>query len=431
MRHLSLFTGSGIGDLAAKAAGIITVAQCENDPVCQFALRRLWPDAKLFEDVRDVSAVTLARLGILPVDIISGGFPCQDISTAGRGAGIHGKQSSLWFEMRRVIGEVRPPWVLVENVPALRSRGADRVLADLEEEGYTCEANVVGAWAVGAPHKRDRVWIVAYRAWNGQREKPESERPDGKRIGAGGDEGLANATIGSNRSEARRNEVVGPNSSGPAGGACRSSALADTLGDLRGGGRDEPQRGVEGRTAVGRAGAAVADTEPDRLQGAESTGGQAAGMRRRLAECGSEDLADTPPGGLGTDGAARGGDGHADQRGAGLADTRIERRQQDAASPPGDEEANGRTGWEQCESHCDNQPASDGEGFRWPARPGEPQHPWEAPRLTQCGVGSPTDGLSARVHSRANKSLLRILGNAWVYPLAVEMFQAIVRLDEQ
>lgn len=148
MRHLSLFTGSGIGDYAAEQCGIKTVAQCEIDDCCRYCLGKMFPNAIQFKDVKDVSSAELDRHGLLPVDIISGGFPCTDISCAGKGEGIHGKQSGLWFEMRRIIGEVRPQWVLAENVPALRSRGSDRVLSDLEEEGYTCWTSVVGAWAV-------------------------------------------------------------------------------------------------------------------------------------------------------------------------------------------------------------------------------------------------------------------------------------------
>lgn len=158
MRHLSLFTGSGIGTLAAKECGIETVAQCENDPACCYALERLWPNAKLFTDIHDVSVESLRS--VLPIDIISGGFPCQDLSAGGRGAGIEGTRSGLWREMFRVIRQVRSRWILVENVPAIRLRGVDRVLAPLERIGYTCWPLVVGAWAVGAPHKRDRMWIV-------------------------------------------------------------------------------------------------------------------------------------------------------------------------------------------------------------------------------------------------------------------------------
>ena len=162
MRHLSLFSGSGIGTLAAQAAGIATVAHAENDPACCYCLERLWPSVRLFRDVRDVTAESVADLGL--IDLISGGFPCVDISTAGKGAGLGTEEnptrSGLWFEFARVIREVRPRWCLLENVPALRVRGGDRVCFDLEAIGYSWESVVVGAWAVGAPHKRDRVWIV-------------------------------------------------------------------------------------------------------------------------------------------------------------------------------------------------------------------------------------------------------------------------------
>ena len=165
-RHLSLFSGGGIGDYAAEQAGFETVAVCECEPDCLYALRRLYPNAKVFEDVKSVGSVS--NLG--RIDLISGGFPCQDISAAGKGAGLAGARSGLWFEMLRVIREIRPTWVLAENVPALRTRGADRVISDLEEAGYTVWPSVVGAWAAGAPHKRDRVWIVAHSEGRGRGE---------------------------------------------------------------------------------------------------------------------------------------------------------------------------------------------------------------------------------------------------------------------
>src|SRR3990172_200606 len=132
MNHLSLFSGSGIGTLAAAACGIRTVAHAENDPACCYCLERLWPGVRLFRDVRDVTAESVADLGT--IDLIDGGFPCTDISMAGKGAGLGTEEnptrSGLWYEFARVIREVRPRFVLVENTPALRLRGADRVLAD-------------------------------------------------------------------------------------------------------------------------------------------------------------------------------------------------------------------------------------------------------------------------------------------------------------
>lgn len=164
MNGLSLFSGGGIGDLAAHEAGITTVAMCESDEWCRYALERLWPSVPVFPDIRALSVDALWERGTWPIDIISGGFPCQDISSAGKGVGITGERSALWFEMLRLVREVRPSWVLAENVPALRTRGADVVISGLEEAGYTVWPVVVGAWACGAPHKRDRVWIVGHRS---------------------------------------------------------------------------------------------------------------------------------------------------------------------------------------------------------------------------------------------------------------------------
>jgi site-specific DNA-cytosine methylase len=115
----------------------------------------------VFPDVRRLDGGALERLG--RIDLIAGGFPCQDISLAGNGAGLDGDRSGLWHEMRRVVGIVRPDWVLVENVPALRTRGADVVLDGLATEGYAAWPFVVGALHAGAEHRRLRVWIIAAR----------------------------------------------------------------------------------------------------------------------------------------------------------------------------------------------------------------------------------------------------------------------------
>jgi DNA (cytosine-5)-methyltransferase 1 len=116
-----------------------------------------------------------------PIDLLCGGFPCQDISLAGRGAGIEGERSSLWFEFARLIRELEPRWIVVENVPALTSRGLDRVLRDLAESGYDAEWDCLPASAFGAPHRRDRIWIVAYSQESGR----EARSGDGIRVGAG------------------------------------------------------------------------------------------------------------------------------------------------------------------------------------------------------------------------------------------------------
>jgi len=133
-----------------------TVAFCEIDPYCRRVLAKHWPDVPIHHDVTKLKGTDVG-----PVDVIAGGFPCQDISTAGKGAGITGERSGLWKEYARIIGEVRPRYVIVENVAALLSRGLGDVLGDLSTLGYDTEWHCIPASAVGAPHRRDRIWIVA------------------------------------------------------------------------------------------------------------------------------------------------------------------------------------------------------------------------------------------------------------------------------
>jgi DNA (cytosine-5)-methyltransferase 1 len=162
LRVLSLFAGIGGFDLGLeRTGGFETVAFCEIDPFCRRVLAKHWPKVACYEDVRELTAERLRADGIVP-DVIAGGFPCQDISTAGSGAGIEGKRSGLWSEFARLIGELRPRFVIVENVSALLNRGIDRVLGDLATIRYDAEWDCIPAAAVGAPHIRDRVWIVAY-----------------------------------------------------------------------------------------------------------------------------------------------------------------------------------------------------------------------------------------------------------------------------
>ena len=134
-----------------------TVAFCEIDPFCRRVLEKHWPGVPAHSDVR-----TLRGADVGAIDVICGGFPCQDISLSGTGAGIEGARSGLWSEYARIIGELRPKYVIVENVSALLGRGLDRVLGDLASLGYDAEWHCIPASAVGAPHRRDRIWIVAY-----------------------------------------------------------------------------------------------------------------------------------------------------------------------------------------------------------------------------------------------------------------------------
>jgi len=153
----SLFSGAGLGDIAAEAIGLSHAWFCECDPFARAVLARRWPDVPVYHDVRDIHGQD-----VKPVDIVIGGFPCQDISCAGSGAGLAGKRSGLWFEYARIIRELRPQYAVVENVKALLGRGLHRVLGDLAEIGYDAEWDVFPAAAFGAPHLRERLILVAY-----------------------------------------------------------------------------------------------------------------------------------------------------------------------------------------------------------------------------------------------------------------------------
>src|SRR5215831_7972513 len=161
LKILDLFSGLGGFSLGLGWAGMTTVAFCENEPYCQQVLSRHWPGVPIYDDVQTLTIETLTRDGIAP-DLVCGGWPCQDISIAGRGVGIDGARSGLWRDFARLIGDVRPRWVVLENVAALLIRGLDRVLGDLAACGYDAEWYCVSAASVGAPHQRDRIWIVAY-----------------------------------------------------------------------------------------------------------------------------------------------------------------------------------------------------------------------------------------------------------------------------
>jgi DNA (cytosine-5)-methyltransferase 1 len=160
----SLFAGIGGFDLGLERAGFVPRWQVELDEFCRSVLARHWPDVPRFDDVRTVT-------GLEPVDLVCGGFPCQDIARVGRKAGIEGPQSGLWSEFHRVVRDLRPRFVLVENTTSLTVRGLDRITGDLAEIGYDAEWDCLPAAAFGAPHIRDRIYLLAYPG--GYRESEE------------------------------------------------------------------------------------------------------------------------------------------------------------------------------------------------------------------------------------------------------------------
>lgn len=161
MTYLSLFSGIGGLDLGLDRAGWTCVGQVERDEFCRSVLARHWPEVPRHEDVRTASSwwTSTPRPA---VGMVCGGFPCQDVSDAGRRAGIEGEQSGLWAHFAEVVGAVRPRYVLVENTPGLLARGMGRVVGDLAHLGYDAEWDCVPAAAVGAAHLRARLWILAY-----------------------------------------------------------------------------------------------------------------------------------------------------------------------------------------------------------------------------------------------------------------------------
>jgi len=187
LRAMDLF--SGIGGFSygfKKAGGFKTVAYCEIEPYCQAVLlarmRDGWLDtAPIHTDITKLDGKPWRGR----VDVITGGFPCQDISNAGKKAGIDGARSWLWREMGRIIREVRPRYIVVENTESLLERGAGRVFGDLAEGWIDAEWSVVSACSMGAPHLRERVFVVAHppllggrreRGWIGRSQTGDQER---------------------------------------------------------------------------------------------------------------------------------------------------------------------------------------------------------------------------------------------------------------
>lgn len=163
MRELSLFTGAGGGLLGSRILGWTTVCGVEIDPYCRGVLAARQSEGFLdpfpvYDDVRNFDGRPWAGL----VDVVTGGFPCQDISSAGSGKGLSGARSGLWFEMERIIDESKPRWVLIENSPLLRTRGLERVLGGLAGMGLDAAWGVLGGHHTGAPHQRKRMWVVAH-----------------------------------------------------------------------------------------------------------------------------------------------------------------------------------------------------------------------------------------------------------------------------
>ncbi len=266
MRMLDLFSGIGGFALAAKWVWedeLDIVGFCEIDKYAQKVLKKNFPGVPIYEDITKLNGKSFKN-----IDLLTGGFPCQDISIAGKGAGLEeGKRSSLWFEMHRIIREVRPRYALIENVPMLTIRGGTRVIADLAEIGYDAEWQIVGADDVGAWHRRKRIWIVAYLPDTAR--KTDGQHPRNM--------GQPDAETYSTRQAAFRNSI---SSRSP-----KTRADVPDTESQRYGRRDSEECGIEGREFLtGKQGrskmgskaegcsesfANVPDTAKPRLEGSE------------------------------------------------------------------------------------------------------------------------------------------------------------------
>jgi DNA (cytosine-5)-methyltransferase 1 len=190
--HLDLFSGIGGFALAAKWNGYRTVGFCDNEPYAQAVLKKHWPEVPCHKDIREVRGDLYAG-----VTLLTGGFPCQPFSVAGKQRGKDDNRY-LWPEMCRVIREARPAWIIGENVAGIVNLALDTVCADLEAEGYEVEPIIIPACAVDAPHKRDRIWIVANAEQQGRQGRIQGWENQ-EREGFEGHTGCCGTTQGESR----------------------------------------------------------------------------------------------------------------------------------------------------------------------------------------------------------------------------------------
>lgn len=285
LRELALFAGAGGGILAGQLCGDRTVCAVEWDAYAAGVLVRQQnaghlPPFPVWDDVRTFDGRPWRGVA----DCVSGGFPCQDISVAGGGAGIDGERSGLWREFARVVREVEPEWVRVENSPALTSRGLGVVLGDLAALGFDARWDVLSAADCGAPHLRERIWIVARRrvphaVHGGQRQhvQPLGQRRRGAAADADGWGGIQGAHNGDGR------PVTGPHDQPDRTGqhedvadSCGQGLQAPERQELRG------ARGREERRAVAEFGGWPAEPDVGRVVDGLATGLDRASRANRI-----------------------------------------------------------------------------------------------------------------------------------------------------
>lgn len=203
MQVLDLFSGIGGFSLGLKRAGMETIGFCEIDPFCRRVLAKHWPDVTVHTDIRGLDGKDYKGRA----DVICGGFPCQPFSQAGKRRGTEDDRH-LWPEMLRVISEVRPTWVIGENVIGFVKMELDSVLSDLEREGYQTRAFIIPACGIDAPHKRDRVWIIAHANGEGESDGPVNEGPRPRQLELMADPNSGFSTVTQQAVQAGRATII-------------------------------------------------------------------------------------------------------------------------------------------------------------------------------------------------------------------------------
>lgn len=267
MRVLDLFSGAcGGWSLGLHRAGMRTVAAVEIDAWRRAQFARNFPDVRLYEDVRELSANRLFGDGIRAIDVVCGSPPCQDASSANtKGRGIDGERTGLYMEAVRLVDEVRPRWCAFENVPGIRNRGIDRVLRRLEEAGYSAWPLVVGALDLGAPHIRKRSWVIGADAETVHRLALPWDQPNGNSASA-----FAVSSKAERRAEYRARDGDRRDGDAPRQeGADRFESRTDTTT------AEEPSDG-RGQGRPGRPGARAAREQDELIASLEDTLGDIA-----------------------------------------------------------------------------------------------------------------------------------------------------------
>ena len=237
----SMFSGIGGLDLGLQRASMEIKWQIENEPYCIKVLEKHWPGVKRYGDIKEIKGKELE-----PVDIIAGGFPCQGMSVSGARKGFKDDRSGLFFEMSRIIGETRPKYILIENVPGLISKGLGTIIDDLRIQGYkTLRPILIEVASVGAPHKRERIFILAYSRYRiggdvritkggGEFQKKRSENTNTSCGPNKQSKVLANPESNNKRNADEKNKTIIGNGAQEQVGRCRSNPRNEINSDSKG-----------------------------------------------------------------------------------------------------------------------------------------------------------------------------------------------------